>query len=480
MLFNSIQFLIFFGAVYGLYLLVHKFFSHKAENRLLLAASYVFYAAWDWRFLSLIFTSALINFYCGGKIFSGQDERIKKRYLIYAVSANLLILGFFKYFDFFAANLSAPLSALGLDPGIGALGIILPLGISFYTFQAMTYAVDIYRGEIKPTGNFFDFALFVSFFPLVLAGPIERAKNLLPQITAQRTLSRDKFYEGCFLIFWGLVQKTVIADNLGARLVDPVFNGGGATGIHVLIAVYAFAIQIYCDFAGYSNIARGLAKCLGIELTVNFNLPYFAANPKDFWRRWHISLSSWFKDYVYIPLGGNRRSRARTTVNLLITMVLCGFWHGAAWTFLVWGAFHGILLAVYRLFSSISGKLPALGNLLASKFFYAVRVFLFFNVICLGWVIFRASSLKEAWELGRKLFIGWDLFLTPHLAISLYYFAFFSACLFVVEFFQYRCHDLLYFYRARPAVRIIFYLVCFYLIIIYGWSETQEFIYFQF
>ncbi|OGF26729.1 hypothetical protein A2303_06410 [Candidatus Falkowbacteria bacterium RIFOXYB2_FULL_47_14] len=477
MLFNSIQFLIFFGAVFGSYLLVHKFFSYKAENRLLLVAGYVFYAAWDWRFLSLIFTSALINFYCGEKIFSGQDEREKKRYLVCAVSANLLILGFFKYFDFFAANLSAPLSALGLDPGIGALGIILPLGISFYTFQAMTYVIDIYRREMKPTDDFLDFALFISFFPLILSGPIERAKNLLPQITAKRTLSLDKFYEGCFLIFWGFVQKTVIADNFGARLVDPVFNGAASSGVYVLIAVYAFAIQIYCDFAGYSNIARGLAKCLGIELTVNFNLPYFAANPKDFWRRWHISLSSWFRDYVYIPLGGNRRGRTRTIANLFMTMVLCGFWHGAAWTFVVWGAFHGILLAVHRF---ISGKLPAVSGRLASKFFYAGQVFLFFNVICLGWLIFRSSSLKEAWELGRNLFTGWDLALTPHLAISLYYFVFFSACLFVVEFFQYRRNDLMYFYRARPAVRILFYLVCFYLIIIYGWSETQEFIYFQF
>jgi len=477
--FNSVQFFLFFTVLYGLYLLAHRFFSHKAENRLLLAASYLFYAAWDWRFLSLVFASAFVNFYCGKKIFFGRDDKERKRYLVYSIAVNLFILGFFKYLDFFASNLQSLLRVIGLDPGIGALNIILPIGISFYTFQVMSYALDIYRKEMEPAGSFFDFALFVSFFPPLMAGPIERAKNLLPQIIRPRRITRDAVYEGAFLIFWGFVQKTVIADNLGFRLVDPVFAGGGS-GPSVLIGVYAFALQIYCDFAGYSNIARGLAKCLGIELTLNFNLPYFAANPRDFWRRWHISLSSWFRDYVYIPLGGNRRGRIRTIINLFITMLLCGFWHGAAWTFLAWGFFHAVLLALYRLLAPLSAKLPAAWNIgLAQKLFYVARVFVFFNFVCLGWLIFRSESLYQAGDILKRIFTSWHIG-GAYSVIGFYYFLFFSAGLFLVQFFQHKKGDLMYFYHARPAVKVLFYVICFYLIVIYGQSEAQEFIYVQF
>ncbi|MBE9529897.1 MAG: MBOAT family protein, partial [Proteobacteria bacterium] len=352
MLFNSVQFAIFFAIVYLLYLLLN----HKGQNRLLLVASYVFYGCWDWRFLSLIAISTVVDYFCGLKIYESREKQKRKLFLFISVCSNLTILGFFKYFNFFTDNLYALLNGFGFSPDPFFLNIILPVGISFYTFQTISYSIDIYRKELNPTRKFLDFALFVSFFPQLVAGPIERAKNLLPQMLLPRKLTVDKFYEGCYLIFWGLFLKVFIADNL-ARMVDPVFSSSGPyDGVRVLLALYAFAFQIFGDFAGYSNIARGLAKCMGFDLMVNFNLPYFAVNPKDFWQRWHISLSTWFRDYLYIPLGGNRHGQMNTCRNLAITMLLCGLWHGAAWTFIVWGAYHALLQIIHKLLQPLLSK----------------------------------------------------------------------------------------------------------------------------
>lgn len=387
MVFNSLVFLVFFVVVYSLYRLL----PHRQQNVLLLVASYFFYGWWDWRFLSLIFLSTAID-YVAGKIIYISKERPRRRKvaLIVSMTSNLAILGFFKYFNFFADNLVVLLQWAGLPTFTRHLNIILPVGISFYTFQAMSYALDIYRGHLRPARSFLDFATFVAFFPQLVAGPIERASNLLPQIENPRKVTRAGIESGTWLIFWGLFQKCVIADNL-AILVDGVFDSPTPTGAMSLLALYAFAFQIFCDFAGYSNIARGLARWMGVELMVNFNNPYFAVNPKEFWARWHISLSSWLRDYLYISLGGNRRGRRRTYINLSLTMLLGGLWHGAAWTFVAWGAFHGALLVAYHWWAenfSLKGK-PDSGRWLW------VRRIAFFHLVCLGWLFFRAKSMGQ-------------------------------------------------------------------------------------
>jgi len=298
MLFNSLQFAIFFLIVYSLYLVLKC----EWQNRVLLLASCIFYAAWDWKFLSLIFISISTDYFCSIAIRGSDNEKIKKWLLILSIAVNLSILGLFKYFNFFSANLTQLINLFGFSVQPYTINIILPIGISFYTFKTMSYTIDVYTGKIEPARNYLDYALFVIFFPLLLAGPIMRAGDLLPQIASPRKLSLNKFYEGSYLIFWGLFQKIFIADNL-AKIVNLIFGSKPPyEGVEVLITIYAFAFQIFCDFAGYSNIARGLGKCMGFDIMVNFNLPYFATNPQDFWQRWHISLSNWFRDYLYYPI----------------------------------------------------------------------------------------------------------------------------------------------------------------------------------
>ena len=302
MLFNSIQFFVFFLIVYSLYLILN----HKWQNRMLWLASYIFYGCWDWRFLSLIIISSGVDFYCGAKIDAANESCQRRKFLFVSVAVNLIILGFFKYFNFFVSSLNSLFIAFGLSIDIPILTIVLPVGISFYTFQTMSYTIDIYYKKIKPVDSFSDFCLFVAFFPQLVAGPIERAKNLLPQILRPRKVNLCDFYSGSYLIFWGIFLKVFIADNL-AQVVDPIFiKEPPYMGKEVLVSLYAFSFQIFCDFAGYSNIAIGVARCMGFKLMNNFNLPYFSTNPSEFWQRWHISLSSWLRDYLYIPLGGNR------------------------------------------------------------------------------------------------------------------------------------------------------------------------------
>jgi len=375
MLFNTIEFAVFITIVFSLYFI----FNHKWQNRMLLVASYVFYGAWDWRFLSLIWVSTILDYFCGSRIESSQSSRRRKQLLFLSVLGNLSILAFFKYFNFFAGSFSELLTMFGLSVHPRYLNIILPIGISFYTFQTMSYSIDIYRGQLKATHRFFDFALFVAFFPQLVAGPIERAKHLLPQILSPRKITAEKIHEGCYLIFWGLFLKIFISDNL-AQIVDPVFVEGQAfSGAAVLIATYAFAFQIFCDFAGYSNIARGLGKCMGFDIMLNFNLPYFATNPSEFWQRWHISLSSWLRDYLYIPLGGNRKGGLLTVRNLMLTMLLGGLWHGAAWTFIIWGAYHGLLLMLHQLVKPLLDKISPTQGSVGAKIWFLIRMIVFFS-----------------------------------------------------------------------------------------------------
>ena len=476
MLFNSVQFAIFFAIVYLLYLLLN----HKGQNRLLLVASYVFYGCWDWRFLSLIAISTVVDYCCGLKIYESREKQKRKLFLFISVCSNLTILGFFKYFNFFTENLYALLNGFGFSPDPFFLNIILPVGISFYTFQTISYSIDIYRGELNPTRKFLDFALFVSFFPQLVAGPIERAKNLLPQILLPRKLTADKFYEGCYLIFWGLFLKVFIADNL-ARMVDPVFSSSGPyDGVRVLLALYAFAFQIFGDFAGYSNIARGLAKCMGFDLMVNFNLPYFAVSPKDFWQRWHISLSTWFRDYLYIPLGGNRNGQMNTCRNLAITMLLCGLWHGAAWTFIVWGAYHALLQIIHKLLQPLLSKFSTPKNIIIAKSWFFAKVVFFFHIVCLGWLIFRAESMSQAFHMLHGMLFHFDLTRDVGQISIILQMVFFLGILLIVQSFQYLKNDLMIVLRANTPVRGMFYFICLCLLLIGGVSGGQEFIYFQF
>jgi D-alanyl-lipoteichoic acid acyltransferase DltB (MBOAT superfamily) len=394
LLFNSLEFAVFLVFVLALYLCLPQ----RAQNRMLLVASYVFYGAWDWRFLGLIALSTLIDYAVGLRIAASDDPARRKRWVVVSIVSNLGILGAFKYAGFFAASLGRLGEALGLDVSPPVLSIVLPVGISFYTFQTLSYTIDVYRGLLKPTRNLLDFALFVSFFPQLVAGPIERATRLLPQIEGARRTTSQQLASGAWLILWGTFKKVVVADNLGA-LVNAVYAPGAEpTGLEVLFATYAFAFQIYGDFSGYTDVARGVARLLGVELMLNFDLPYLATSPADFWRRWHISLSSWLRDYLYIPLGGNRKGRARTYVNLMLTMLLGGLWHGAAWTFVVWGAYQGLLLALHRALAPWLARV-APTTAAGRAAWWLVRVVVTFHLVCLGWLVFRAASLDDVLRL---------------------------------------------------------------------------------
>src|SRR5262245_51261306 len=344
MVFNSLHFIWFFVVVYGAYRLL----PHRAQNWLLLAASYYFYAAWDWRFLGLLLGSTIVDYSCALALARTEVPVRRRLLLCLSLGFNLTMLGFFKYFNFFADNLHIVFGALGWNLDFVTLRVLLPVGISFYTFVTMSYVIDVYRREIPPTRDLVDFAVFVAFFPHLVAGPILRASRLLSQIDAPRVITRDQVRDGLWLITWGYFQKIFVADHL-AGVVNGVFDPAAhPPGINVLLGTYAFAFQIYGDFAGYSNIARGTSKLMGIELVENFRFPYLVRTPQAFWRNWHISLSTWLRDYLYIPLGGNRGSAWQTNRNLLLTMVLGGLWHGAAWTFVLWGLYHGLLLVAFR------------------------------------------------------------------------------------------------------------------------------------
>jgi len=473
MLFTSTQFLVFFAIVFFLYLLL----AHRWQNRMLLFASWFFYASWDWRFLSLLLASIASTYLCGIKIGSAKAAGRKRFYLIFSIISNLGILSIFKYLDFFFSSLNALFGLFGLSLGLPLFHLILPIGISFYIFQALSYTIDIYRNQMPPTEDFVSYALFISFFPQLVAGPIMRAKALLPQILMPRHLDLENFYDGCYLIIWGFFQKIFIADNL-AKIVDPVFfYSGSYNGFNILVAVYAFAFQIYCDFAGYSNIARGLGKCMGFDIMVNFNLPYFSSNPVQFWKRWHISLSSWLKDYLYIPLGGNRRGIAITYRNIAVTMLLGGLWHGANWTFLVWGGYHAGLIIAYKFFKQYFAKISVWWqNLSSNRIFRILNMLVFFHLVCFGWLIFRAGSLSQAYSMAKAILFNFS----PVLSKEVFSLIFFIWLLLLAEFIQYRKEDLMAVYRLKFSYKTAFYFLVILLMFFCGVGDEKAFIYFQF
>jgi alginate O-acetyltransferase complex protein AlgI len=402
MLFNSWLFPPFLVAVLALYFGLGRLPPARAlQNLLLLGASYFFYACWDWRFLGLLLLSTTVDWTLANLIAREPSRAGARRWVACSVAVNLLFLGFFKYFNFFVDSADLLLQRLGFEPLGLHLRVILPVGISFYTFQSISYIVDVYRGELQPAKNPLDFALFVAFFPHMVAGPIMHSRDLLPQMQNERRVTLQHWREGLWLMLLGFFKKMVVADNL-APIADAVFDQPSAPSAGALVvAVYAFAYQIYCDFSGYTDIARGVAKLLGFELMLNFDRPYLALNPSDFWRRWHISLSTWLRDYLYVPLGGNRGGRLLTYRNLMLTMLLGGLWHGAAWNFVLWGAYQGLLLVVHRLcvqeWKLISSDGPARR--------LAARV-VTFHAVCYGWLLFRATSLEQVASFSGTLLSG--------------------------------------------------------------------------
>lgn len=388
MLFNSIEFAIFLPIVFILYWALRKHF--RFQLYILLVASYIFYGWWDWRFLSLIIFSSGIDFLIGKRLGTLTAESKRKMLLGLSLLTNLGLLGFFKYYNFFSESLSEAFTFFGKEIPTGRLDIILPVGISFYTFQTLSYTIDVYRRKLEPTDDWLAFFGFVSFFPQLVAGPIERASHLLGQFQKPRIFDYSFAVSGIRLIIWGLFKKIVIADN-AAFMVDEIFlDYTNQSSLSLILGVVLFAFQIYGDFSGYSDIAIGLSRIFGFDLMLNFRFPYLAQNINDFWKRWHISLSSWFRDYVYIPLGGSRVSTWVSFRNVLIVFLVSGFWHGANWTFIIWGLIHGILYVPFFFMKphqdlhehSILKNLP--------------KIFLTFTVVCLGWIFFRADSLSQA------------------------------------------------------------------------------------
>jgi alginate O-acetyltransferase complex protein AlgI len=403
MLFNSLIFPVFFLVV----LLVYYRLSQRWQNRWLLLASYFFYGWWDWRFCSLLIYSTVQDWFISKAINKTYDVKRRKLLLSLSMMGNLGLLGFFKYFNFFASSAQSLINSLGFHADIFTLNILLPVGISFYTFQTMAYTIDVYRKKQEPADNFTVFALYVSFFPQLVAGPIERARRLLPQFTQVRKFNYSFIRTGIPLILFGYFKKVVIADSL-APIVQSCFqNPGSISGPDLLFGVYAFAIQIYCDFSGYTDIARGVARFLGINLIDNFSAPYFSRNITEFWRRWHISLSLWLKDYLYISLGGNRRGKNRTYLNLMITMLLGGLWHGAAWTYVIWGGLHGMYLSIHKIIlKEKKNDMKVWGNNRLGYLGDFIKMVFTFHLVCIAWIFFRAPTLDIAIQYITGIFVN--------------------------------------------------------------------------
>ena len=393
MLFNSLAYLIFFSLIYCVYwFLLSK--DIPKRNLFLLCISYFFYGWWDYRFLLLIILSSSLDFVLGQKMAETEQPKARKRYLWMSLGFNLGMLGFFKYFNFFIDSFASLLTLVGLTANYSSLQIILPVGISFYTFQTLSYTLDIYKGDLKPTKNIVDFFAFVSFFPQLVAGPIERAKNLLPQFTQVKIFDSKQSKNALRLILWGLFQKIAIADTC-AQHADFIFANYQSLQSGDLIAgALFFTFQIYGDFCGYSNIAIGSAKMLGFDLMKNFNMPYFSKSIGEFWKNWHISLSTWFRDYVYIPLGGSRGSKLNQSRNIIITFTVSGFWHGANWTFLFWGLLNGL----YYLPSIYFGKKgkETRKNIIIDYITAGWKMGLTFALTVFAWIFFRAPSITVA------------------------------------------------------------------------------------
>jgi D-alanyl-lipoteichoic acid acyltransferase DltB (MBOAT superfamily) len=411
MLFNSPTFVVFFFIVFSLYWSLRD---RRWQNILLIGASYVFYGTWSWKFLLLLMFSTLFDYTCGRAIGATSEPRRRKAFLIASIAANLSLLGTFKYAGFFTRQAADLLNGLGLSVHPWILSIVLPVGLSFYTFQSLGYVIDVYRGKLPAVRSLPEFALYVAFFPQLVAGPIERATHMLPQYRRERVFSGSALESGLLLALWGLFKKVVIADNL-APYVNAVFRDPAAySGAGLATAVLFFSFQIYCDFSGYSDCARGVARTMGFDLMVNFNLPYFSRNPVEFWRRWHISLSQWFQDYLYFPLAmrymrqGGWASKYKAHI---ISFVLIGFWHGANWTFIIFGLYWGLVIAGYLFLQERINELPddsalrgSAAGTLAAPLRTAIATLVTLAIAWFGWLMFRSDTLTQAVQITTRLF----------------------------------------------------------------------------
>ncbi len=482
MLFNSFHFLVFLPLLAILYQSIPP----RWRNGLLLVGSIYFYAVWNVYYLAF-FLISIVSAYLGGQGMAACTcPRARRRWLVSVLALNLGMLGLFKYYNFVAGNLNALLAQVGVAVLLPSTQLLLPMGISFYTFQAIGYSVDVYRGHERPERSLPRLALFISFFPQLVAGPIERMANLMPQLKATRTVTPEHLIHGARRMLWGFFKKVVIADNLSG-FVDQVFRHPQSHhGLIVVLGTLAFAVQIYCDFSGYCDIAIGAALFFGVRLMENFRRPYFATSLEDFWSRWHISLSTWFRDYVYIPLGGRRVSRSRAAGNLMATFLVSGIWHGANWTYLLWGGLHGFATLAERIF-----RRPPSGRLVSPFAVSAQRVMgwgLTMLVVLVGWVFFRADSLHSALVLLRHAAI-WDLpeqaALIPRMLGGGGWLIFLGLCilvLFVVELLEERTGEGVshLFSRLPPVARHAAYGVLLTVIFLGGQFSQQTFIYFQF
>lgn len=475
MLFNSIEFLFFLPIVFVLYWFVFNK-QLRAQNILLLLASYLFYGWWDWRFLFLLLISTCLDYFVALAIQNSQDVSKRKLFLGISLIGNLGMLGFFKYYNFFVQSWIDAWSSIGVTVEATTLNIILPVGISFYTFQTLSYTIDVYRNEMKPTKNFIDFAAFVTFFPQLVAGPIERASHLLPQFYKSRVFDYQNAVLGCKLIVWGMFKKVVVADNC-AFFVTKIFDNPEAySSGELFVGMVFFAFQIYGDFSGYSDIAIGLSKLFGFDLMVNFKFPYFSRDIAEFWRRWHISLSTWFRDYIYIPLGGSKGTMGLQIRNVMIIFLVSGFWHGANWTYVVWGVFHAVLFLPLLLFNVNRS------HLITKSYGWIdfAKISATFFIVCVGWVFFRADSIASAFQYLAHMF---EL---KRLSLSLFYstnanlmiFALSTLAIMIVSL-----QELIWVINKRevPKLSSVGTLILVLLIFFMGSFKNQmDFIYFQF
>ena len=466
MLFHSFLFVAFFACVW----LLTVSLPHRWRNLFLLTASYVFYAAWSWKFLILLLASTLLDYVAGRAIGASQSARVRRAWLTGSVVGHLGVLCFFKYYDFFIDALDALLLPFGASVAGLHLHLIFPLGLSFYTLQTLGYTIDVYRGHFRPVHGLVDFSLFVGFFPQILAGPIARAPQLVPQVRARRRIDTVALREGAYLCLWGYFKKVVLADNL-ARVVDPVFASGATPdGLEVVIATLGFTFLAYADFSGYTDIARGTARMLGFELLRNFDTPYLSRDMGELWRRWHMSLSFWLRDYLFLSLGGSRVGPLRLTCNLWLTLFVAGLWHGSTGSFVLFGIFHGTLVAAtywYRRVRPVRAGSARWPGVLGT-----------FLLFALSMVAFRADDGRHALGLYGAILAGvhWDPAQWGPLALV-------SICalpLFVTDLLQWRAGHELYVLRWSLPARIATYVAIFYAIVIFGRSEGYEFLYFQF
>ncbi len=477
MFFNSIAFLLFLPITFSIYWFLLKR-SLKAQNILLLLASYFFYGWWDYRFLILIALSTLIDYFIGLSLEKTQVKKRRKLLLSFSLVFNLGILGFFKYYNFFIESWLDAWAGIGVEMHASTLQIILPVGISFYTFQTLSYTIDVYRKKLNPTHNFINFSTFVAFFPQLVAGPIERATNLLPQFSIKRNFNIERATSGIHLIIWGLFKKIVIADSC-ATYVNTIFsNYETFNSLTLIIGAIYFAFQIYGDFSGYSDIAIGTARLFGFELKQNFNYPYFSRDVAEFWRRWHISLSTWFRDYLYIPLGGSRVNKSKQLRNVFIIFLVSGFWHGANWTFIIWGTLHAIFFIPLLLRKQNRKHIDqASENTVLPSFNELFKIFTTFILVTFAWIFFRADTVTIAINYLKRLALNQN-FGIEYLNIERYsieMFALISIFILLEWFHKHQEHPISGKQKWLKVIGIIIMILT-----VGVYSNHQEFIYFQF